>query len=185
MQLLANALAAILDRSHSERNVQASLAEKELLLREIHHRVKNNLQVISSLLDLQSQYSHDALATEMFRECQGRVRSMALVHERLYHSQDLGRVDFASYDESLTDHLLESYRVDRHNIRLVLNVSPEFACPSTAIPAACCSTSWFRLSRARFQGRDSARCHRALADPRGKALLVVSDTGRGMPKRRI
>ena len=185
LQLFANALAAIIDRSQSEQNVQASLAEKELLLKEIHHRVKNNLQVISSLLDLQSQYTHDALATEMFRECQGRVRSMALVHERLYRSQDLGRVDFASYIESLTDHLFESYRANRHNIRLLLNLSPEIRLTiDTAIPCGLLLNELVsNCLKHAFQGRDSGVLRiELLSIPPEKILLVVSDTGCGMPE---
>ena len=77
------------ERRRLERTVQASLQEKEILLKEVHHRVKNNLQVISSLLHLQSQHTQDDSSVQMFRKSQDRVRSMAMVHERLYRSRDL------------------------------------------------------------------------------------------------
>lgn len=96
-------------KKETENQIQASLKEKELLLKEIHHRVKNNLQVISSLLNLQSAYIEDKHATDMFKESQNRVRSMALIHERLYQSKDFTSVDFGEYLRKLADSLAYSY----------------------------------------------------------------------------
>jgi Signal transduction histidine kinase len=91
----------VLTRKRAEERIKASLKEKEVLLKEIHHRVKNNLQVISSLLDLQTEHVEDEKTLEMFNEAQNRVRSMALIHEILYQSEDLSKINFAEYVRDL------------------------------------------------------------------------------------
>ncbi len=102
-------LQEIAERESAEARMRASLAEKDVLLKEIHHRVKNNLQVISSLLYLQSKDLGASPALERFADSQHRVRSMALVHERLYQSADLAHVDFAGYVQSLMAYLVRAY----------------------------------------------------------------------------
>ncbi len=121
-------------RKQAEEQVKTSLREKEVLLKEIHHRVKNNLQVISSLFRLQSRYTDDRHALEMFRESQDRVQSMALVHQKLYQSADLARIDFAEYLRSLTTSLLRSYQIDHQSITLTIMVDDLFLDIDQAIP---------------------------------------------------
>lgn len=121
-------------RKQAEEQIKASLREKEVLLKEIHHRVKNNLQVISSLFRLQSRYTNDRHALEMFRESQDRVQSMALVHQKLYQSADLARIDFAEYLRSLTTSLLRSYQTDHQSITLTILVDDLFLDIDQAIP---------------------------------------------------
>ncbi len=106
------------ERKKAEELISASLQEKLILLREIHHRVKNNLQVISSLLNLQSGYIEDQKALEIFRESQNRVRSMALIHEKLYQSKDLNKIEFPEYIKSLTQALFSSYNIGAERIAL-------------------------------------------------------------------
>jgi len=106
------------ERKRAEETINTSLQEKVVLLREIHHRVKNNLQVISSLLNLQSGYIEDKKSLEIFRESQTRVRSMALIHEKLYQSKDLNKIEFSEYIESLIKDLFQSYNVDSNRIKL-------------------------------------------------------------------
>ena len=96
--------------------------EKESLLREVHHRVKNNLQVISSLLNLQSASIKDPVVNQLFRECQVRITSIALLHETLHRSHDLSRIKMGDYIRTLTGHLFRSYGVDPNLISLELNV---------------------------------------------------------------
>ncbi len=118
---------------HSQRQHKAEL-EKEALLQEIHHRVKNNLQVISSLLQLQINEISDPATAEIFRESQLRIRSMALIHEKLYHSESLARIDLADYLRSLVSLLFSTYESSRGRISLELDLSPVFVSVDTAIP---------------------------------------------------
>ncbi|HEY9602708.1 MAG TPA: PAS domain S-box protein, partial [Allocoleopsis sp.] len=114
----------VTERQQAEARVQASLQEKEVLLKEIHHRVKNNLQVILSLLKLQSSYTDDARTLQMFQESQNRIRSMALIHELLYHSQDLARIDFGAYIRTLVNQLARTYTVTTGAISWEIDVEP-------------------------------------------------------------
>ncbi|MBN1782317.1 hypothetical protein JW948_14380 [bacterium] len=106
----------LVQRKKAEKKIKASLEEKEILLKEIHHRVKNNLQVISSLLYLQSKKARDNEALSMLKESQNRVKAMALIHEKLYQSEDIVHIDFAEYISSLTSYLIKSYRVNSDDI---------------------------------------------------------------------
>ena len=176
---------AELERERVSARLQNSLEEKEVLLKEIHHRVKNNLQVISSLLDLQSQYAPDAPSVEMFRESQNRVRSMALIHERLYRAQDLSRVDFAEYIEGLVDYLLQSYRVDTNAIRLDFFVAQDVQLAiDTAVPCGLVVNELVsNCFKHAFQGRDSGVIRIELRSLDGARVQVaVADNGRGLPE---
>jgi two-component sensor histidine kinase len=99
-----------------------SLREKEVLLREIHHRVKNNLQMISSLLSLQSAFISDPYSLEKFTESRNRIRSMAMVHEKLYLGRDLSRIDMTEYINSLVNYLNTSYNLDEKKISVSVNI---------------------------------------------------------------
>ena len=111
-------------RKKAEEILIASLHEKELLLREIHHRVKNNLQIIASLLYLQSITISDEFTVDVLRESQSRVKSMALIHEKLYRSKDLARIPFSIYLESLIETLKEAYGVRNENVTIEISVTP-------------------------------------------------------------
>lgn len=124
----------VTDRKLAEERVKISLREKEVLLSEIHHRVKNNLQIISTLLDLQSDYTKDQLSLEMFKESRGRVRSMALIHERLYRSQDLAHVNFNEYVRQLAEDLYRTYKVSEDEIELRVQVDVLLLPIDIAIP---------------------------------------------------
>ena len=106
-----------------EAQLRASVDEKELLLREVHHRVKNNLQVISSLLDLQAEQLSDARDLELIRDSRQRIRSMALIHEQLYRHDDLSRVSLDPYLENIAAHLFRSYGVEPGRVVLRCRLS--------------------------------------------------------------
>jgi PAS domain S-box-containing protein len=108
-------------RKQAEEQIRASLREKNVLLREIHHRVKNNLQITASLLMLQSGFIENKQVLKTLGESQNRIQSMALVHETLYQSEDLAQVDFADYVQKLTKHLFRSYDADPGTITLQVN----------------------------------------------------------------
>lgn len=122
----------VTDRVQARERLERSLHEKEVLLHEVHHRVKNNLQLVSSMLDLQGYYLHDPQIKEAVRETQNRVRSMGLIHERLLHAQEMARVNFAEYAGKLVDHLEVSYAVgDR--VDVVLRLEPILIDVDTAV----------------------------------------------------
>ena len=123
----------IKQREEAQEQINNSLKEKVVLLREIHHRVKNNLQVISSLLNLQSGYILDKKSLEVFRESQNRVRSMALVHEKLYRSKSLNKIEFSDYIISLARDLFNSYSVDSNRISFISNFEGTFLEVDTGI----------------------------------------------------
>ena len=111
--------------------IQASLQEKEVLLKEIHHRVKNNLQLISSMMRLQSGKMEDANMLHVFKESQDRVKTMARIHEELYRSKDLARIDFAQYVQGLTTNLVRSFG---SGIKLIVDINDIYFGIDTAIP---------------------------------------------------
>ena len=108
--------------------------EKETLLREIHHRVKNNMQIISSLLNLQIRYTNDEEAIDILKESQNRVRSMAMIHENIYKSKDLSHINFIDYIQSLVSKLFYSYNVKEAQIEPVLEIENINLNMETAVP---------------------------------------------------
>lgn len=124
----------IIDIKQAEYKIRASLEEKELLLREVHHRVKNNLQIISSLLNLQADRIKDKEDLELFKDSQGRVKSMAFIHEQLYHSSDFKNIDFAEYIHNLVTYLTHSYALNPEIIKINVDVENVSLNLNTAIP---------------------------------------------------
>ena len=120
----------------SEERIRTSLREKEVLLQEIHHRVKNNLQVVSSLLNLQAEHIQHPETLRAFAESRARIQSMALVHEKIYRDASLARLDFSDYLRELTAQLFQSYNVRPEHITLRLELMPVAFGLDTAIPCA-------------------------------------------------
>jgi len=174
----------ITERQRVENQIKASLKEKEVLLREIHHRVKNNLQIISSLLNLESRYIKDEQTLHVFKEIQNRIRSMALIHEKLYQSKELARIDFAGYIRSLVADSFRSYKANSHLITLKTNIDDVLLGIDTAISCGLiiselASNSLKYASPAGRQGTIHVDFH---LGEEGKFTLIVGDNGVGFPK---
>ncbi|WP_319759479.1 histidine kinase dimerization/phosphoacceptor domain -containing protein [Maridesulfovibrio sp.] len=169
-------------RKKSEAIVRASLTEKEVMLKEIHHRVKNNLQVISSLLSLQSGYTEDEEAANLLRECQHRVRSMSMLHEKLYRSEDLSRIDMSEYAVTLIKFLLRSYSVDS-KIRPTYDIKDIHMGIDSAIPCGLIINELVSnaLTHA-FDQDEDGELKISMFMENGFIKLIVSDNGRGLPE---
>lgn len=163
--------------------MRASLEEKEVLLREIHHRVKNNLQVISSLLQLQSGYLNDPQDVAMFRECQARIHAMGLVHDRLYRSDNLSTIDFSEHLRELVSLIVRGQSGGMENIRVVIQSDAVEVSLDTAIPLGLITaelvTNAFKHA---FTGRQRGVITVSLARASSQGLeLAVEDDGVGLP----
>jgi PAS domain S-box-containing protein len=173
----------ITERKKAEDSLQSSLREKDVLLREVHHRVKNNMQVISSLLNLQSRHVQDPLVLEMFKESQRRIRSMALIHERLYQSSDFSHIEFAKYLRNLATHLFHSYQVDASRVKLKVEAEEIHLNINTAIPCGLIVNEL--ISNALKHGFPESRAGELAIDLRREAgdgyRLSVRDDGVGFP----
>ncbi|HVO74851.1 MAG TPA: two-component regulator propeller domain-containing protein, partial [Ignavibacteriaceae bacterium] len=164
------------------------LGEKEALLKEIHHRVKNNLQIISSLLYLNSKNIKDTEALNMFKDSQSRVKSIALVHERLYRSADLSKINFKEYVNHLTTDLFRSYAVNQSVIKLAIDINNIFIDIDLAIPCGLIINELISNSLKYAFSNYEAENKTGLIkicfnqDGSGKLVLLISDNGVGMPE---
>ena len=174
----------ITERKKAEEQIKVSLKEKEILLREIHHRVKNNMQVITSLLRLQSDTIKDQQYADMFRESQERIRSMALIHEKLYQSKEFGNIDFDGYLRTLINDLFISYGAspDKISIKIKTNdlsLELDYAIPCGLITNELVSNSLKYAFPGDGKGEINIKL-RSVAE--NEMELTVSDNGIGIPE---
>ena len=156
---------------------------EEVRKKEIHHRIKNNLQVISSLLDLESEKFNDDTVIEAFRESQNRVISMALVHEELYKSQDMESIDFSDYLMKLVNELSYSYMIEKENIKVKLDLDIVFIDMETAIPLGMIVNELVSNSlKHAFAPGEEGEIFVDLDLTDGKLTLTVGDNGVGFPE---
>ena len=176
--------AEIVERQRVEARITASLQEKELLLQELHHRVKNNVQVISSLLNLQAGYIEDQALREVLRESQNRVRSMALVHEKLYRSDDLAHIDLAEYIRNLATFLFRSYTAAAGRIGLDIRVEDVFLGIDAAVPCGLILNELISNAlKHAFPGNRTGQIRVELRVRESQQIsLIVGDTGIGFPQ---
>ncbi len=176
------------ERKKVEEQVKKSLREKEVLLKEIHHRVKNNLQIIQNMLNLQLPQVKDEGAIALFKESQSRIYTMALIHEKLYQSESLARIDFPEYIRSLTNYLFVSYGAAARAIRSKISVKDVSLDIDTAITCALIINELVSnaLKYAFPASRGATQTGEIRIDLRrdagNKILLTVSDDGVGLPE---
>jgi len=180
-------LASVIDiteRKSQEEQLKAALKEKDLLLSEIHHRVKNNLQIIDSLLGMQSDMLNNSAAISVLKESQNRVKSMALIHQVLYQSLDFSRTDFSSFIQSLVDNLSVSYALDTSRIVINIDTDQEVLLPiDVSIPLGlilnelCTNAMKYAFTEGRCGNIDISLKRQ---NP-GQLLVCISDDGVGIP----
>ena len=171
------------DLGRAESAIRSSLNEKEVLLKEINHRVKNNLQIISSLLHLQSRDIHDEQALRSFQVSQDRIRAMALVHEKLYQSDDLARIDFGDYIESLATDLGSSYGLGSRDVKLKIDVENILLGVDTAIPCGVIVNEMVANSlKHGFPGDRSGQIAISFREADGQYTMIFKDDGVGFPE---
>jgi two-component sensor histidine kinase/PAS domain-containing protein len=173
----------ITERKKAEEKIKASLQEKEIMLKEIHHRVKNNLQVISSLLDMQSSYLQDEKAKEALWASMARVRTMAMIHTQLYQSQDLARVDFGHFIQDLISNIRQSYGRTTLTVEINVAVDDIRLGIETSIPCGLILNELVAnaLKHAFPEGK-KGKINIRMRLEESRAVLTVQDNGVGFPE---
>ncbi len=174
----------ITKRKEIEEKLEKTLQEKDILMKEIYHRVKNNLMVISSLLSLQSRYIKDKDTKEIFRESQNRAKSIALIHEKLYKSEDLKHINFTEYLQNLSNDLYNTYTTDKNLVKLVLDVDDIIFNVEISIPLGLILNELLTnsLKHAFPDGRRGEIKVELHLKEDGRYCLSVEDNGVGLPK---
>lgn len=173
----------ITERVHHEERVHQSLKEKEVLLKEVHHRVKNNMQVISSILNLQSSYVTDTYALNLLKESQNRIKTMAYIHESLYQNKTFTSINFSEYISTLTNNILQSYAASIQKVKLELDIQKIILNLDTSIPAGLIINELVTNSiKHAFTESNEGIIYINLHTKDNVLFLEVSDNGKGFPK---
>ncbi len=174
----------VTERKKAEERIRANLREKEILLKEIHHRVKNNLQIISSLLHLQSKKVSDDVSHLMFMESMNRIRTMSLLHAKLYESDDLAKIDFGEYLSTLTSFLFQSYGVNSEVVAYEIDVGDIHLSIDTGIPCGLIANELISnaLKYAFPEGRKGKISLFLKETADSEYELRISDDGVGLPE---
>ncbi len=173
----------VTERKRSENRIKASLKEKELLLREIHHRVKNNLQVIISLLELQSAKFKNKQSADLFKGSRDRIKAMAIVHNKLHQSKDFTKIDFSGYTKDIVNNLFQSYDFNNDRIKLTVNVNGVSLGLDASIPCGLIINELVTNSlKYAFPKDRNGEIEITLLPMGGKGIeLCISDDGIGLP----
>ncbi len=174
----------ITDRKKAEEQIRKSLKEKEMLLAEVHHRVKNNLAVITGLLELQSYSAENESARRILKDSQMRVNSIAMVHEKLYQSEDFSEVDINQYFKELSDVIHKTMKKEGLEVDIELNITPVKLPITQAIPCGLLLNEILTNSfKHAFEGRKTGVITVCLSQPEDKLLLQIKDDGIGLPEQ--
>jgi PAS domain S-box-containing protein len=181
---VVSVLRDITERKQIEETLRKSLKEKEVLIRELHHRVKNNMQVMLSLLRLQTRKIEDKKMVEILRVWQNRLRSIALVHEKLYESENLARIEFGSYIQRLAVSLFHAFNVKESSVLLEMNIESISLDISTAIPLGLIINELVSnsLKHAFPEGRKGKIRLDFHKKNKNSYSLIIKDNGIGLPK---
>jgi two-component sensor histidine kinase len=172
----------ITDKKLIEEQMLESIREKEILLQEVHHRVKNNLQVISSILNLQSAYVKDQNSLDILRESQNRIKSMSFIHESLYQTRDFSQIEFSDYILSLSNNLIHSYSIQAGKIELETNFKKVFLSLDQAIPCGLIINELVSNAlKYAYPHQESGVIRLVIREEGGKVQISVGDSGVGLP----
>ena len=172
----------ITEKILSEQKLKESLSEKEVLLKEVHHRVKNNLQVISSILNLQSSYVKDENTLNILRESQNRIKSMSFIHESLYKTDDFSKINFSEYISSLSKNLVHSYVIYSNLVELDLSLEEVFLNLDLSIPCGLIINELVSNAlKYAFIDHKKGKIKIELFEKKGVINLIVQDNGLGLP----
>ena len=171
------------ERKEIDRKIRDSLKEKEVLLQEVHHRVKNNLQVISSILNLQSSYVNDPKTLEILRESQQRIKSMSFIHETIYRTADFSRLEFMDYIKTIASNLIQSYRTAATRVDFVADMQSVGLNLDQAIPCGLIINELVSNAlKYAFKGRKKGTLTVILREENDEVIIAVKDDGVGLPK---
>ena len=166
----------------SEQKILNSLKEKEILLKEVHHRVKNNLQVISSILNLQSNFIRDKNTVLILKECQNRIKSMAFIHELLYQSKDFSRINFSDYLIALSKNLIQSYNTVDQKIKYKFEIETVYFTLDTSISCGLIANELLTNAlKYAFPGKKEGYIFISLKKTEKGTELIIKDNGIGLP----
>ncbi|MBN2434892.1 MAG: sensor histidine kinase [Spirochaetes bacterium] len=169
-------------RKYSENMMKKSIAEKEILIKEIHHRVKNNLQIIISLIDLQTLHTDNPSTITLLKETSGRIRSMGIIHEKIYQTKDLTEVPAKDYFSTIVDELMFSYNIDHNKIKIVKNIDDITFNMDTAIPLGLIINELLTNTiKHAFKKDQEGRIHISAKKFANRTEIIVSDNGIGIP----
>ncbi len=181
-KLLGRTLKYAIERKQTEEDLKSSINEKDILLKETHHRVKNNMQVIHSLLNLQTHYAKNEEAVNVLKESQNRVKSMGIIHEKLYKSTDRSKIDFSDYVKSLTSDLLDSYDVRETIIPVVEIEDIKFNMETAVLCGLIINELISNSLKHAFPNNETGEVGVSLKLLDNKYQLIVSDDGIGFPE---